>query len=104
MTEVIVADGGRIFDECFVWDAHAGFESWPHTNLSNLSVWKNAGVNFLSVNVGYDVQHWHDTVQVLAAFRRWLAHSTDYELVGTVQAARDARQAGRMAVAFDLEG
>ena len=93
-----------LFADAFVWDAHAGFESWPTTDLRNLRIWKDAGVDFLSVNAGYDVQEWTDTVRVLAAFRRWLEASEDFELAGTVADVRAARAAGRMAVAFDLEG
>lgn len=93
-----------LYADAFVWDAHAGFESWPTTDLRNLAIWKDAGVDFLSVNVGYDVQRWTDTVRVLAAFRRWFEESEDYALAGSVSDVRAARSAGRMAVAFDLEG
>ena len=93
-----------LFADAFVWDAHAGFESWPTTDLRNLATWRDAGVDFLSVNVGYDVQRWTDSVRVLAAFRRWLEASDGFALAGTVAEVRAARAAGRMAVAFDLEG
>ena len=98
------ADAEALYADAFVWDAHAGFESWPTTDLRNLAVWKDAGVDFLSVNVGYDVQRWTDTIRVLAAFRRWLEASDEYALAGTAREVREARAAGRMAVAFDLEG
>ena len=45
-----------------IWDAHAGFELNSFHDLETLSVWKSAGVNFLSVNVGYDVNTWFQTV------------------------------------------
>jgi len=98
------ATAGALYADAFVWDAHAGFESWPDTDLRNLATWKDAGVDFLSVNVGYDVQRWTDTIRVLAAFRRWLEASDDYALAGSVAEVHAARAAGRMAVAFDLEG
>ena len=87
-----------------MWDAHAGFESWPTTHLGNLALWRDAGVDFLSVNVGYDVQRWTDTIRVLAAFRRWFEAAEEFAVVGSASEARAARAAGRMAVAFDLEG
>ena len=90
--------------DAFVWDAHAGFESWPTTDLRNLAIWRDAGVDFLSVNVGYDVHPWTNTFRVLAAFRRWIEASDDFALAGTAEEVRAARAAGRMAVAFDLEG
>ena len=98
------AHAEALYADAFVWDAHAGFESWPTTDLRNLAIWRDAGVDFLSVNVGYDVQRWTDTVRVLAAFRRWFEASEDYALVGSASGVRAARAAGRMAVAFDLEG
>ena len=100
----IAAGAGALYSDAFVWDAHAGFESWPTTDLGHLAIWKEAGVDFLSVNVGYDVQRWTDTIRVLAAFRRWLEASPDCVLAGTVGEVRAARATGRMAVAFDLEG
>lgn len=93
-----------LYADAFVWDAHAGFESWPTTDLRHLRIWRDAGVDFLSVNVGYDVQRWTDTVRVLAAFRRWFEASEDFVLAGTAREVCAARAAGRMAVSFDLEG
>ena len=98
------SDADALYADALVWDAHAGFESWPTTDLGNLSIWRDAGVDFLSVNVGYDVQRWTDTIHVLAAFRRWFEASEDFDLAGTVADVQAARTAGRMAVAFDLEG
>ncbi len=92
------------FDSWLIWDAHAGFESWPHTDLTCLDEWRNAGVGYLSVNVGYDVQPWHNTVAVLAAYRRWLDASDDFVLAASVGEVRTAQAEGRMAVAFDIEG
>ena len=98
------AAADALYADAFVWDAHAGFESWPTTDLGNLAIWRDAGVDFLSVNVGYDVQRWTDTIRVLAAYRRWFEASEDFDLAGSVADVRAARAAGRMAVAFDLEG
>ena len=100
----ISAAAEALYADAFVWDAHAGFESRPATDLRNLRIWKDAGVDFLSVNVGYDVRPWPDAIRVLAAFRRWLDASQDYALAGGAEELRAARAAGRMAVAFDLEG
>ena len=104
MTESIAVRARKLYHEALVWDAHAGFESWSTTDLSNLREWKDAGVDYLSVNVGYDLQTWQDSVKTIAAFRRWLDASDEYELVHTVAQARAAKTAGRMAVTFDMEG
>ena len=87
-----------------IWDAHAGFELQAVHDLETLSVWKSAGVNFLSVNVGYDVNVWSDTVKALSLAREWLSKTDGYRLVGSVAEIDQAFMAGDMAIAFDIEG
>ena len=87
-----------------IWDAHAGFELNSVADLETLSVWKDAGVGFLSVNVGYDVFPWQNTVKALSMARDWLQESDGYRLVGSVAEIDEAIAAGEMAVAFDIEG
>lgn len=94
----------NILDGYLVWDAHAGFETRAAGDLNPLSEWRDAGVNFLSVNVGYDVNTWHDTIKALAVARDWLSVTDGYRLVGTVRDLDQAVAAGDMAVAFDIEG
>lgn len=93
-----------LFDQNVIWDAHAGFGPDPGVDLSKLQVWKDAGVNYLSVDVGYDVMDWRDTIKSLAAFRRWILAADGYRLVGSVAEIREAKKAGDLAVTFDLEG
>jgi membrane dipeptidase len=95
----------RLYQEAIVWDDHSGFAPDPSADLSNLALWRAAGVTYLSIDVGFDVMPWTDTVRSLAAFRRWiLAHPEEYALVGSVAEVAAAKQAGRMAVTFDIEG
>lgn len=42
----------RLYAKALVWDDHSGFEPHPKADLTNLRRWKNAGVHYLSVNVG----------------------------------------------------
>jgi len=108
MGEKAVSKGnGRaaaIYADSLVWDAHSGFGPSPTVDLSKLAIWKDAGVNYLSIDVGYDVMDWRDTVKSLAHFRRWIMASDDYRLVSSVDEIHAARAAGKMAVTFDLEG
>ena len=92
------------FSENLIWDAHAGFELKTVDDLETLAVWKAAGVNFLSVNVGYDVNAWQDSVKALSLARDWLRATEGYRLVGTGDEIDRAIAAGDMAVAFDIEG
>ncbi len=94
----------RLFDQHVVWDDHAGFGPSPGVDLGCLAIWRRAGVNYLSINVGYDVMDWRDTVKSLAAFRRWILASPDHVLVESVQQIRQAKRDGKLAVTFDLEG
>ncbi len=93
-----------LFDNALVWDAHAGFETRSAVDLEPLQDRRDAGVNFLSVNVGYDVNVWHDTVKALAVARDWLHVTDGYRLIGNVRELDQAVAAGEMAVAFDIEG
>ena len=87
-----------------IWDAHAGFELKSVADLETLSVWKEAGVGFLSVNVGYDVVPWQNTVKALSLARDWLRETDGYRLVASAAEIDAAIAAGDMAVAFDIEG
>ena len=92
------------FRPAYIWDAHSGFEAWPHTDLGQLRLWRDAGVDFISVNVGYDLQEMGDTVRALAAFRRYLHDSDEFTLVANIDELDAAKTSGTTAVAFDLEG
>ncbi len=87
-----------------VWDAHAGFELNTTADLDTLAIWKAAGVDFLSVNVGYDVIPWERTVAALALARDWTQRTAGYRLIGRAGELAAARAAGEMAIAFDIEG
>lgn len=88
-----------------VWDTHAGFAPDPAADLSNLQQWRDAGVDYLSINVGFDALPWHNTVKTIAAFRQWiLSHPGDYALVASAGDVRRAKAERKLAVAFDLEG
>ena len=94
----------RLFENHVVWDDHAGFGPDPSVDLSKLQIWKDAGVDYLSIDVGYDVMDWRMTVKSLAAFRRWIRATDGYRLVTSVEEVRQAKKAGDLAVTFDLEG
>jgi membrane dipeptidase len=103
---VVVSDRAReILNEALVWDAHGGFSSKPDQDLAQLQRWRDSGVNFLSVNIGFDIHPWEFTVQTVAAYRHWLLqHPDDYILVDTIHDVLRAKLEGKLAVAFDLEG
>ena len=62
------------------------------------------GVNFLSINVGYDVNAWQKTIKALSYARDWLGKTEGYRIVGTVYEIDEAVADSEMAIAFDIEG
>ncbi len=91
--------------ESLVWDAHAGIFPDPGVDLNLLNDWRNNGVNYVSINIGFDVMNWQQTLKTLAAYRRWiLDNSTRFTLIGTVKEIEAAKNTGKLAVSFDIEG
>ena len=94
-----------IFDLGIIWDAHSGFMPDPAADLRNLQMWRDANVNYLSIDVGFDLLPWQQTVRTLADFRHWiLAHPSDYALVSSAEEILAAKASGKLAVTFDIEG
>lgn len=94
-----------ILDGEVIWDAHSGFMPDPAADLDNLRIWRDAGVDYLSIDVGFDLLPWEKTVATLAAFRHWiLARPLEYVLVSSADEILAAKSAGRLAVTFDIEG
>jgi membrane dipeptidase len=95
----------QIYADAVVWDDHAGFESRPDADLAQLRDWQDAGVTYLSVNVGFDVRPWDNTIKTLAAFRRQIAGAPErFVLVERVADVRRAKAEGKLAITFDIEG
>ena len=103
MTATIDLD--RLYADALVWDAHAGVFPSPGVDLSLLDDWRKAGADYVSINVGFDVMDWQDTLATLAAYRRWVVdRAEDFVLVSRVEDIEDARGEGRFALSFDIEG
>src|SRR4030095_11576586 len=95
----------QIHDRSFVWDTHACFPLQANANLSELKRYGDSGVNFVSLNIGMDMDSFENVIQVLACFRNHIAsHPDDYVLALTVKDILHAKESGRLAIAFDLEG
>ncbi len=93
------------FNETLIWDAHAGVFPSPEVDLNLLDEWRACGVDYLSINVGFDVMSWQETLATLAAYRRWvLMHSDRFALAASVDDIDAARRDGRLALSFDIEG
>lgn len=94
-----------IFQSEVIWDAHSGFMPDPAADLNNLAIWRDAGINYLSVDVGFDLLPWEKTVATLACFRHWITARPDsYVLASSLADIRRAKAEGKLAITFDIEG
>ena len=88
-----------------VWDNHAGFEFDLRNDLNNIYRWKEAGVDYLSVNAGYDVKSWQLTISALSGYRAFVESDPQrLMLVNTTADIELARASGKLAIGFDIEG
>ncbi len=95
----------KLLQETLVWDAHAGIFPSPEVDLNLLQEWLDCGVNYLSINVGFDVMDWQETLATLAAYRRWVLANTDRFMLIDDDADIDrARKENKFALSFDIEG
>jgi membrane dipeptidase len=102
---LISEPAGQIHEHALVWDTHACFPLKPNADLGELKRYKDSGVNFVSLNIGMDMDTFENVIQVLARFRSYIAsHSDEYVLALTVDDIQQAKESGRLAIAFDLEG
>ncbi len=89
----------------FRWEAHACLPLHPDASLEPLQRFAAQGVNYVSINVGMDMNPLEQVMAVIAGFRARIAdESARYALVSTVAELDRAVAAGRLGVGFDLEG
>lgn len=65
---------------------------------------KQSGFDFVSINVGMDMNPVADVMQLLACFRAQIAASSEMVLASRIADVTSAKHQGKLAVAFDLEG
>lgn len=96
-----------LLDDSLVWDNHGCMPLRPDDDsfLPQLARYKAAGVDTVTINVGFGDHGIEEHVRVIAHFRRWLAlHARDYMLATSVEDIERAKRAGKLAVLFDIEG
>lgn len=99
------AEGLPLNSRTLIWDNHSGFDPRPDYDLEHLEQWRRAGVDFLSIDVGYDVIDWQLAIENLGSYIAWFEkHPDRFQLVRRADDVMRAKQAGRMAITFDLEG
>ncbi|MCP4877855.1 MAG: membrane dipeptidase [Gammaproteobacteria bacterium] len=95
----------QLYQQALVWDAHAGVFPSPEVDLNLLDEWPQSGASYLSINVGFDVMNWQETMATLAAYRHWLLTRSDrFVLVSNTRDIDRARGENKFALSFDIEG
>ena len=86
------------------WDAHSCVPLKADYNLVSLRRHRDAGFDFVSINVGMDMTPVADVVSMIASFREQIAQSPDFVAARSVEDVRRAAEQNKLAVGFDLEG
>lgn len=102
----IAAAAAALHADALVWDQHGCLPLRPDDDaVDDLETYRQAGVDFVSINIAMDITSTADAFKVLGAFRRGLKRRPDrYLLASTVADVHEAKRSGKLAVAFDLEG
>jgi len=88
-----------------VWDDHGGFAYSTAPALRDLERWRTSGIDYLSINVGFDVTPWTLAVEAVSQDRQWVReHPEAFVQAEAAEDVRRARREGKLAVSFDLEG
>ncbi|MEO1041465.1 MAG: membrane dipeptidase [Pseudomonadota bacterium] len=93
--------------DTLVWDNHACMPLRPGdpTFLPQLYDVHQAGVDVVSLNIGFGPGTLEDHVRVLASFRRWVRQQGDpFVLPRSVDDIDRANAAGQLSIIFDIEG
>ena len=87
------------------WEAHACLPLHPQADFAPIDRLHAAGVNYVSINIGMDMNPLSQVMSVIAGFRAHIAaHPERYVLATTTRDIEGAAAAGKLALGFDLEG
>ena len=101
------ADAAALLRETLVWDNHACAPLRPDDDafLGELERYRAAGVDVVTLNVGFGEQGIDEHIRMLAHLRHWLGARPDrYRVVARLDDIAAARRAGQLAICFDIEG
>ena len=88
-----------------VWESHACLPLHPAASFAPIDRLREAGVSYVSLNVGMDMNPVTQVMAVIAGFRATIAeHPERYLLAGSMADIARAQAGGQIAIGFDLEG
>ncbi|WP_430446764.1 dipeptidase [Sphingorhabdus contaminans] len=103
----LMTDGDNLVRDALVWDNHACLPLRPddYDFFDRLRAVAAAGVNVVSVNVGFGPVPLAQHEAMIAGLSRWLERQGEWcRLVRSVADIEAARASGKLAVFFDVEG
>jgi membrane dipeptidase len=87
------------------WEAHACLPLHPQASFEPIERFHAAGVNYVSINIGMDMNPVSQVMSTIAGFRASIeAQPGRYVLAQSTQDIERAAQDGKLAIGFDLEG
>ncbi len=87
------------------WEAHACLPLHPQADFAPIERLRAAGVHYVSINIGMDMNPLAQVMAVIAGFRATIAaHPDKYRLVTKLPDIEAAKADGCIAIGFDLEG
>jgi membrane dipeptidase len=90
-----------------VWDNHACMPLRPHdeTFLPQIERCRTAGIDVVSLNVGFGENTPEDHLRMLGQFRSWFARRPElYAMPRLASEIEEAKAAGKLSIVFDIEG
>ncbi len=97
----------ELFTQALVWDNHTCTATEPNkaSSLEYLRRHKAAGVDVVTLNVGFDAVPKENAIRLLADFRYWIAtHPGEFQLVLRAEDVEQARRDNKLGVCFNIEG
>lgn len=87
------------------WDAHGCPPFSIGADLSFLHRYKDAGVDLITLNVGFDLTTQAESLELLHYFHEWIhKHNDEFTIIKNIDSLIESQQKNRLSIAFDIEG
>ena len=101
---MLMVDHHSINTKPLRWEAHACLPLSQASSIEPLLHYHQAGVHYISLNIGMDLNPLSQVMLSLAHFRSEIQAHPQLCLAGSLQEIREASQQDLLSVGFDLEG
>ena len=87
------------------WDAHGCPPFTIGADLSFLHRYRNAGINIVTINIGFDLTTQCESLELLRYFHQWIhQHNNEFAIVEDVKKLIESKEKNKLSIAFDIEG